>query len=106
MLHYAISRLSKLELSELEHRRSGRSTARALGYISEAILSPGAPIYIKDHFGTREADRMLLEMTKTIARTLGLEYMSFDRSKLTITFNWEHPIQKYKREEVFEAKKT
>jgi hypothetical protein len=57
-------------------RCSGKSTAQALGYIKEAILI-GNPIKVKDHYGTIDADRLLLMKCKEIVDKLGLKEFSF-----------------------------
>lgn len=67
-------------------RRTGRSTAYALRIISEAILSPGKPIRIIDHYGTHEANRMLATMIAQMIDKLGLKYMTIRQSDLTLNF--------------------
>ena len=56
-------------------RRSGRSTALALRYISDAIEHPRAPIRIKDHHDSVEADRQLAENVKMMNFKLELKHM-------------------------------
>ena len=54
---------------------SGRSTALALHYISNAIEHPRAPIRIKDHHDSREADRKLAEIVEMMILKLELKHM-------------------------------
>ena len=56
-------------------RGSGRSTALALHYISNAIEHPRAPIRIKDHHDSLEADRKLAESVKKMILKLELKHM-------------------------------
>lgn len=67
-------------------RRTGRSTAYALRLISDAILQPGQPIRIIDHYGTHEANRMLATMIMDIIEKTGLQYLTINRANLTLTF--------------------
>ena len=68
------------------HRRTGRSTAYAFRLISEAILHPGKPIRIIDHFGTHESNRMLAHMISDIIEKTGLKYLTINGASLTLTF--------------------
>ncbi len=54
---------------------SGRSTALALRYISDAIAHPRTPINIKDHLDSVEADLKLAEIVKRIILKLDLKHM-------------------------------
>ena len=56
-------------------RGSGRSTALALRYISDAIEHPRAPIRIKDHHDSAQADRQLTEIVKMMIFKLELKHM-------------------------------
>lgn len=56
-------------------RGSGRSTALALRYISDAIEHPRAPIRIKDHYDSAQADRHLAEIVKMMIFKLDLKHM-------------------------------
>ena len=56
-------------------RGSGRSTALALRYISDAIQHPRAPIRIKDHHDSVQADRQLVENVKMMIFKLELKHM-------------------------------
>ena len=67
-------------------RRTGRSTAYAFRLISEAILHPGQPIRIVDHYGTHEANKMLANMTWGIIKKTGLQHLSINQANLTLTF--------------------
>lgn len=67
-------------------RRTGRSTAYAFRLISEAILHPGQPIRIIDHYGTHEANRMLAKTTWDIIEKTGLQYLTINQANLTLTF--------------------
>lgn len=57
-------------------RRTGRSTAQALRLIADAISSPFVPIRIKDHAGTRAADKQLSIMIHDTIQALGLRHLS------------------------------
>ena len=67
-------------------RRTGRSTAYAFRTIADAILHPGKPIRIIDHYGTPEANRMLARMIGHIIEQTGLKYMTIRTASLTLTF--------------------
>ena len=56
-------------------RGSGRSTALALHYISNAIEHPLTPIIIKDHHDSVHADRQLAEIVKMMIFKLELKHM-------------------------------
>ena len=56
-------------------RGSGRSTALALHYISNAIEHPLTPIRIKDHHDSVQADRLLAENVKMMIFKLELKHM-------------------------------
>lgn len=56
-------------------RGSGRSTALALHYISNAIEHPLTRIIIKDHIDSGEAHRRLAEIVKMMIFKLGLKHM-------------------------------
>ena len=56
-------------------RRSGRSTALALRYISAAIEHPRVPIRIKDHHDSVQADGLLAEKVKMMIFKLELKHM-------------------------------
>jgi hypothetical protein len=74
-------------------RGSGRSTALALHYISDAIELPRAPIRIKDHYDSAQADRHLAETVKMMIFKLELKHMYVwgqhhggDRVKFYVSF--------------------
>lgn len=74
-------------------RGSGRSTALALRYISDAIENPRAPIRIKDHHDSVQADRLLAEIVKKMIFKLELKHMHVwdqlhqeDRLKFYVSF--------------------
>lgn len=92
------NQLSDSEKQEFMFRRSGRSTSLALRYLSEAIANPRREIRVYDHHPTPAADRFLLDTVLDITKQLGLEHMEFDRQRITVCFNWEHPLQKFLKE--------
>jgi hypothetical protein len=67
-------------------RRTGRSTAYAFRLISEAILHPGKPIRIIDHYGTHEANKMLAKMILDIIEKTGLKFLRINQATLTLMF--------------------
>jgi len=67
-------------------RRTGRSTAYAFRLISDAILHPGKPIRIVDHYGTHEANKMLAQMILQIIEQTGLQYLKINQASCTLTF--------------------
>ena len=74
-------------------RGSGRSTALALHYISNAIEHPLTPIIIKDHHDSVDADRQLAENVKMMIFKLELKHMYVwdqlregDRVKFYVSF--------------------
>lgn len=78
---------------EASERRTGRTTSKALAYISEAILNPCIPIYTKDHYvfngqdSQKKRDRYCLDECKKIVHALSLEEFEFNYSNNTILFN-------------------
>ena len=74
-------------------RGSGRSTALALHYISNAIERPLTPIIIKDHIDSGDAHRRLAEIVKMMIFKLELKHMYVwdrrrdgDRVKFYVSF--------------------
>lgn len=60
------------ELKELSCRASGRTTRLVDSVIQEFFTQPiGTKIYVYDHYGTRQADQMLLEK---VAKRLETEH--------------------------------
>lgn len=75
-----------------EHRSSGRSTAMALRYISEALLSPNTPIRVRDHHDNLHADKYLLVRCQDIVEKMGLQFFAFSKEHRTIQCNlFENP---------------
>lgn len=66
-----------------EIRRTGQSTALALGYLKSAIENPNTSYKIKDHFGSRKADKLLFDTIRDMTQRLGLE-IEFSLLDLTI----------------------
>lgn len=83
--------VSPAERFSLKHRRTGISTRFALQTLLDALGSPGKAIPIKDHYGTREADRILMRTVQDMANRLELEHLEFNQSNLTVTFTWKNP---------------
>ena len=78
-------------------RGSGRSTALALRYISDAIGHPLIPIRIIDHHDSVQADRLLAENVKKMIFKLELKHMYVwdqrrdgDRVKFYVSFGEPH----------------
>ena len=77
-------------------RCTGKSTAICLKIISDAMLDPGKPQKIWDNYGTsntkqsRMADENNMRTIDGILKDLGLKGFTFNRSRLTITYdlNW------------------
>lgn len=63
------------------HRRTGRSTAQALGALSMAISRPGEEVVLRDHFGTAAADAHLALLVLDIIDRLGLVAMRVGKSE-------------------------
>ena len=72
-------------------RRTGRSTALALGYILEAINKPDRIVYVKDHHDTCEAHRHLFNMIERMIKKLELSII-IDASDLSICANRIGPL--------------
>ncbi len=85
-------RLSPNEFRHLKYRRTGRSTARALLFLGQALAEPGKPIPIRDHYGSPKADEFLMGTMQDMARKLGLEHLVWDKCKHTVTFAWKNPF--------------
>ncbi len=72
-----MSRFIDLSGSRDGGRRTGRSTALALEYISDAIKLPGVNIAVSDHHGTTQADHFLLDMIQDYVDLLGLRQFTY-----------------------------
>jgi|JI10StandDraft_1071094.scaffolds.fasta_scaffold90167_4 hypothetical protein len=57
------------------HRHTGRSTARGLHAIANAIQNPGVQVPIQDHFGTLMADQHLARMIERQVAMLELKHL-------------------------------
>ena len=72
-----------------EARRSGRSTALALHFISKAMLTPGLVVQIVDHYDNTQVHQMLgMYIAKSI-QDLKLEHFCVDYKKLKPTITYE-----------------
>lgn len=90
-------RISEAMAGDLEYRRTGRSTARALAIIAEAIMYSNKEISIWDHsthFNTKpshspthEINRRLAKSILKIIKDLDLKYMKVSLCELTLTFD-------------------
>lgn len=67
-------------------RCTGRTTAIALGSIAAAIRCPFKPVHISDHFGTREADTLLLGVIRDMVLLLYFEHFYVNRATKSIQF--------------------
>ncbi len=76
--------------STSSNRMTGRSTALAFRYISEAIRNPGQPIEIVDHDGSYLANKDLSMTIWGIIEKTGLKHLNLKENKnqkiLTLTF--------------------
>lgn len=70
-------------------RRTGRSTAQALRLLSEAIRQPGIVMLVKDHHGTVNADRNLVQRMREIVELLHLEEITFRMDVPSVCFGKE-----------------
>lgn len=70
----------------IRSRRTGKSTVQALTYIAKAISNPGKHIEVSDHFGTPEATRHLMMVTRNMVHALGLQHIHFDIVSRSIIF--------------------
>lgn len=81
----------------IQTRRQGKSTAIAFSAIANAMHDPRNPVVIRDHFGSDEARKMLLETVYGIIRRTGLvkfykhgNMISFGiPNGPTYNFNWQ-----------------
>lgn len=73
--------------TEDELRGTGRSTALALHYLALAIRDPGHPVTVKDHHDTRASDGHLLSRMTGLAMMMGLQFLVFDSTRLTVTYD-------------------
>lgn len=74
------ARKSDIPGKYLEHRQTGTSTGLAFRYLSEAILTPGKEIKVRDHHNSNEGHRLLLDMVVSIATKLQLDAFTFSKS--------------------------
>ena len=91
-LEFWRKRMPQKEFQKLQSRRTGKITRIALEMILEALKNPGKPITAIDHYGTREADRVLLRRMKEMTEQLELEHLEFSTKENTITFTWKNPF--------------
>lgn len=90
--------VSPAERPSLKHRRTGISTRFALQTLVDALTTPGKPIKVRDHYGTKEANRLLMQTVADMAKRLGLEHLEFNRTELTVTFTWVNPYDEIEAE--------
>lgn len=69
-----------------EARRTGRTTALALGYISQAIRKPHQWIDVRDHEDTRCQHESLTRLCTEMIWKLGLEHFIAQGSRCRIAF--------------------
>lgn len=75
-------------------RCTGRTTGLAFEYISKAYKNSGQWITVKDHFGTHESDRMLLEQIQFIVGKLDYKFFEFDKTRRMFRLNlWGGSIE-------------
>ena len=70
-----------------EDRRTGKSTGIALMKIGEALHNPNKRIFIRDHYGTREADRILFKTVERLYHELGLKNFTFRLNDTSIKYS-------------------
>lgn len=77
------------EVKMWEGRALGQTTALAFKYIAEAMQNPQREVKVRDHVQPpiHAADRYLLEKIMSIADTLGLDWLRFDRAYNTISYH-------------------
>ena len=68
-------------------RRTGKSTAQALMYLSSAITNPYTRIPIGDHYGTKQATHHLLCMIEDCVRSLDLKHIKVNKASQYIVFS-------------------
>jgi len=75
------------ELSNLQYRRSGRTLGIAISTIGGALSNSGTSYNITDHYGTNEANMILIEVVQNCLNALNLKHYTLDRTAQTLTFH-------------------
>lgn len=57
---------------DLQYRRKGQSTAIIFKTIADAMSNPGTPIWIRDHFRSYQADKLLYRRTQEVIHGMSL----------------------------------
>lgn len=91
------------EVKMWEGRVLGQTTALAFKYIAEAMQNPQREVKVRDHVQPpiHAADRYLLEKIMSIADTLGLDWLRFNRACNTISY---HPTVELEEIKMYRAK--
>lgn len=76
----------KPNIGMYENRATGKTTALAFKYISEALANPGKRIKIKDHYPTTQADRHLLSAIRSLIEINGLKHITVRNAECSICF--------------------
>ena len=70
-----------------QKRCSGRTTAMALKFISQAIQNPNTPVKISDHYATIDMANYMLSTIMYLVSKLELKHFKYNKKDLTITCN-------------------
>ena len=76
-----------ISLKEILNRRTGKSTAKALHIIAEALENPGKAIPIKDHFRHIQLDFFLCDVIGSQILALCLKCLQINATRRTLTYN-------------------
>ncbi len=102
LLNKAQMRTLKLQMGpgfgEMAFRRTGRSTAQALRFLAYAMESPGSLVNVRDHHGTPESDRYLMQTIADMIEKLGLSHFEFGKRDRTLKFTWVNPFREVDNE--------
>ncbi len=78
-------------------RRTGQTTSLAFYVLYKCYNNINTPVEVRDHFGTREANRNLMRQIRTIVKNMDLKGFVFNDVKNTVMLkmrlqsNLEHP---------------
>lgn len=73
--------------ASLEDRARGKTTSQAFDAIARAMSLPDSKIYLRDHHGTADSDKMLFELTYRLIDHLGLQGFKCNKTNRTIVYS-------------------
>jgi hypothetical protein len=76
------------------NRNTGRTTALALSYLSEAVANPGKSIQVRDHDDKIHSHESLLSLIGKMGCQLGLD-VTTNVARMTVVSTYGRPSTRY-----------